>query len=377
MDKEALLRLKERGEAVLIRFFELANGNISYMVTFGKAIDEWGWTDEECVQAEDYLVGKNYIKRQTFGETRTASFSITRLGWNQAEQLILNETTIVERNRINQQPLPTAQQAGNVNFGSINGVGDVNINLPQMVGHDKSTTTISVTITHQTSSVAVNTDLVSTILIDKPSAREIRLFDSFLFFALPDGFTQWWTGYVASIGENRIYPSLVRIYENDEFHEYGNRRWVYTYCDCEISFIMKVEKAETLRITPIAKASIVAIDIRRSSLNNCEKHITNVVCAAKSKFSEVKGIATEISSNATRITLAQFNKSLREILSESDLQDFCLALRVDYESLPGNSKADKTRGLILELQRRGRVPHLLTLVKQERPHIPWPDTISD
>lgn len=200
MDRETLLKLMEKGGEVLVRFFELTKGNISYMITFGEAVNEWGWTDEECDQVEDYLVSKGFIKRQTLGGTRIASFSLTRLGRDQAERLILNEPIAAESNKlvsggINQHPLPAA--------------------------------------------------------------------------------------------------------------------------------------------------------------------------------------ATPSNPSPSTMTLAQFNKLLRELFSESDLQDFCLALRVDYESLPGDSKADKTRELILELQRRGRIPHLLTLVKQERPHISWPDTISD
>lgn len=86
--------------------------------------------------------------------------------------------------------------------------------------------------------------------------------------------------------------------------------------------------------------------------------------------------ATPSNTSPSTMILAQFNKLLRELFSESDLKDFCLALNIDYESLPGDSKADKTRELILELQRRGRIPELLTLVKQERPHISWPDAIN-
>lgn len=87
--------------------------------------------------------------------------------------------------------------------------------------------------------------------------------------------------------------------------------------------------------------------------------------------------ATPSNPSPSTMTLAQFNELLRKQFNESELKDVCLTLQVDYELLPGNSKADKSRELILYLQRRGRVPHLLTLVKQERPHITWPDTISD
>lgn len=87
--------------------------------------------------------------------------------------------------------------------------------------------------------------------------------------------------------------------------------------------------------------------------------------------------ATPSNPSPSTMTLAQFNGLLRKQFNESELKDVCLTLQVDYELLPGNSKADKSRELILYLQRRGRVSHLLSLVKQERPHIPWPDTIND
>lgn len=73
--------------------------------------------------------------------------------------------------------------------------------------------------------------------------------------------------------------------------------------------------------------------------------------------------ANSSNTHPSTMTPAQFNELLREQFNESELKDLCLALKIDYELLPGNSRADKTRELILYLQRRGRVPHLLTLLK--------------
>lgn len=148
MDKGTLLKLKEKGEAILIRFFALTNGNISHWITFGEAVDEWGWTDEECGQVKDYLVSKSFIKRETRGDIRTGLFSLTELGLDHAEHLILSNTT--ESNKsIGDR---TDQQPTSINFSNINVGGNFTANLFDVAGGNQTTTTTTTTITQQGSS---------------------------------------------------------------------------------------------------------------------------------------------------------------------------------------------------------------------------------
>jgi hypothetical protein len=57
--------------------------------------------------------------------------------------------------------------------------------------------------------------------------------------------------------------------------------------------------------------------------------------------------------------------------NESELGDLCADLQVDYENLPGETKSDHVRELIAYLQRRNRLPELVTRCAQLRPLAQW------
>jgi methionine synthase II (cobalamin-independent) len=62
-------------------------------------------------------------------------------------------------------------------------------------------------------------------------------------------------------------------------------------------------------------------------------------------------------------------RALIDLFSEQDLRDLCFDLRVDYENLPGQSKKDKTRELIIFFDRRRRINVLITVFREHRPHV--------
>lgn len=66
-------------------------------------------------------------------------------------------------------------------------------------------------------------------------------------------------------------------------------------------------------------------------------------------------------------------KELRANFSDSELRDLCLELGIDYEDLPGASKADKARELILYLERRDQLPQMLAICRRLRPNVNWDD----
>ena len=92
MDRSTLLELERKTQKLLMRLFELTNGNTELMATFGEAIEGWGWSDQECDEIEDYAIGQNYITRQSMGGTKDASFSLTTNGRALAKRLILDES---------------------------------------------------------------------------------------------------------------------------------------------------------------------------------------------------------------------------------------------------------------------------------------------
>lgn len=67
---------------------------------------------------------------------------------------------------------------------------------------------------------------------------------------------------------------------------------------------------------------------------------------------------------------------LRQYFDQSDLRDICFKLGVDYEDLAGTSKQDKTRELILHMERNGRIDALITECRRLRPTVSWQDAIA-
>ena len=71
--------------------------------------------------------------------------------------------------------------------------------------------------------------------------------------------------------------------------------------------------------------------------------------------------------------------SLRDLLLDNLIQgcsldevtDFCFRLGIDYENLPGATKAEKSRQLILFLERRNRIPELVLLGRRLRSDLKW------
>ena len=55
--------------------------------------------------------------------------------------------------------------------------------------------------------------------------------------------------------------------------------------------------------------------------------------------------------------------------SESDLQDLCFQLDIDWDALSGENKIDKARSLVLDCEKGGKLPKLLSMVRLARPHL--------
>ena len=74
-----------------------------------------------------------------------------------------------------------------------------------------------------------------------------------------------------------------------------------------------------------------------------------------------------------QIDLATLHQILIDRFGESDLRTLCFRLRVDYESLPDEGKANKARELIILAERQGRLAELLQIGQDLRPHSVWAD----
>lgn len=69
--------------------------------------------------------------------------------------------------------------------------------------------------------------------------------------------------------------------------------------------------------------------------------------------------------------LASLRQNLVQFFDVSELKNLCFDLNVDYESLPGDTKADKARELLKHMQRHGRLDELVAQCRQIRPQVRW------
>jgi len=78
---------------------------------------------------------------------------------------------------------------------------------------------------------------------------------------------------------------------------------------------------------------------------------------------------------------ATYLTQLRQLLDRyfilDEFKTLCFDLSVDYDNVPGETKTAKIRELLLVLGRHGRLPHLITILQQERPDVDWPPVPND
>jgi len=73
--------------------------------------------------------------------------------------------------------------------------------------------------------------------------------------------------------------------------------------------------------------------------------------------------------------LSQLRQNLIDHFSDGELRDLCFDLGVDYENLPGQTKADKARELLSDLDHRGRIPELIQHCSMLRSNVAWQEIL--
>jgi Effector-associated domain 7 len=72
-----------------------------------------------------------------------------------------------------------------------------------------------------------------------------------------------------------------------------------------------------------------------------------------------------------QVDVAKLRQLLNEHFNDSELQDLCFDIGIDYESLPGPGKSDKARGLVAHARRHGQTTKLLIKCRESRPDVDW------
>lgn len=69
--------------------------------------------------------------------------------------------------------------------------------------------------------------------------------------------------------------------------------------------------------------------------------------------------------------ILQLYRKMEPIFNESEIQELCFELDIDYEDLNGRNRLDKLRELITYMQRRNRLSDLVELCQAKRPRLNW------
>jgi hypothetical protein len=78
--------------------------------------------------------------------------------------------------------------------------------------------------------------------------------------------------------------------------------------------------------------------------------------------------------NALNDYLVELAEALDEHFDKEELcSSLCFRLDIDYDDLRAEGKTNQVRELVRFCKRRGRIPELVEVAKQERPHIAWKD----
>lgn len=84
----------------------------------------------------------------------------------------------------------------------------------------------------------------------------------------------------------------------------------------------------------------------------------------------------------TKITTGRFDQRqafhhmLVKFFDLSELASLYMDMGIEYESVPGDTREDKVRGLMLECIQQERLKELLKLVKKVNPRHDWPESVE-
>ena len=73
--------------------------------------------------------------------------------------------------------------------------------------------------------------------------------------------------------------------------------------------------------------------------------------------------------NRSATYLTELHQLFNQHFNLEEFRTLCFNLNVDYESVAGAEKPSWIRELLLALGRNGRLPELIKLAQQERPHV--------
>lgn len=75
------------------------------------------------------------------------------------------------------------------------------------------------------------------------------------------------------------------------------------------------------------------------------------------------------------MTWAQFRRLVSQHFDVEELRTLCFDLNIDYDTLRGEGKEARVRELAALFRRNGRLPELIEVLTNMRPHVPWQESL--
>jgi hypothetical protein len=97
----------------------------------------------------------------------------------------------------------------------------------------------------------------------------------------------------------------------------------------------------------------------------------NEIMKAKAALGAAEIVEKTTDGTLLNVRMVSLRKNLTDFFSESELQTLCFDLNMDYENLPGATKEEKARELVIQCERNGQVNQLIKQCKKLRPSVNW------
>ncbi len=169
--------------------------------------------------------------------------------------------------------------------------------------------------------------------------------------------------------KNHLLPLLEQLKSNEKLYKYIEQILVGKF----IKFYPSENRRHAqLELLGVIKTDAEGYCVIRNRICEQALRLLDEEMARKAAKKAAKKTAKPKSVQATMTT--KLRQTLITYFDESELHTLCTDLGVDYESLPGEGKANKARELIKYLKNRDRIPELEEIVKRQRPNVSWDDT---
>lgn len=159
-------------------------------------------------------------------------------------------------------------------------------------------------------------------------------------------------------GKNKRDLLTIISYQLDELHRPFHRLKFDKLIPCNCSICHDAEEPNFYRL-----------DVLKTRL----EHGKTVIECDVPPFEtvQIRPFLDDVGAAAQQTELPTLLRTLNQDFNDNEFRTLCLELNVIYDNLSGGGLEGKQRELLLLLERNGRLPELINLLRQKRPNFNW------